>query len=93
MNLLNFIGPEEKIYQLMGFPLIFARYTDGCDHDYGEVMSTVFCASYQYKPVALEYDRYKKEEARLKESQERARREKEQKKIEKERSEKAKRDL
>lgn len=81
------------LFGLLGFPLIFADYTDGCDYNYSEVMSTVFCASYQYKPVALEYDRYKKEQKRLKDAQEKSKLEQERRKIQKEKAEKAKRDL
>ncbi len=81
------------LFGLMGFPSIVARYPDGCDHVYGEVMSTVFCASYQYKPVAVEYDRSKKEQTRAKETQEKKKRATEQKRIQKEKADKAKKDL
>lgn len=71
---------------------------EGCEFLTVEVsgMTTSLCIVYTYKPIATEYERYKKEQAKLKESQEKLRKqqiEQEQKKIQKEKAEKVKKDL
>lgn len=51
---------------MVGFPHIPLSYSDGCEVEYGEATTMVFCAAYTYIPLAKEYDRNQEEQTKLK---------------------------